>query len=227
MTDQFKAQLKSELRLAGITKYTETTDGDIVPDPRFPGLVMSQQYVQYSEDASQEERDFAHETATDILLRTREACDAWDNSRPFPGICDAPSNFNIVAEFGEVVMAVSNDGDRGLHFVTWEYGHGRTGVVHGHYTTSYAGAKEDFALRAGLVDERLLLRPEDAPLLYRALVALDGEDVTLTRADEEQIDRLLSDLKQLDPEVVQKAYPAGQDQSLGQPGPVEQAMQGM
>lgn len=204
MTRIFKAQLLNELRQAKFTEAAENADGDIIPDPRFPGLVITQQHIRFSEDASQEERDLAHGEATDILLRTRAACHAWDNSDPFLKTCDAPENFNVVSEFGEVVLAVRNDGPRGLHFATWDYNHDRTGLSHGHYTTSYTGAMEDYAVRSGLVRQEQIIDPANAPMLYRALQTV-ANNYCLSNEHADQVNQLCQQLRDLDQYVADKS----------------------
>lgn len=189
------------------------SDAYVIPIPQFPQLIITPKHVQFHENAGQEERDLAHGEITDIFLRAREACQMWEQSVPFPEDCQAGERFQKVAEYGNTVLAVRNDGNAGLHFVTWDYSYGRTGVTHGHYTRCFADAKEDFAVRAGLVDESRIIHMADVPLLYKALRCLDSEDVTLTSAEERRIDALCDTLKQMDPDVITKAYPAEQSQN--------------
>lgn len=205
MTKTFKAQLLQELEQAGYREAVESPGGDaILPAPQYPELQIRQGEVLYSAFASDAEKDFARRMAG-IRARTEEACDALENSRAFPENCTAGEGFNRVSEYGDIVLAVRDDGMHGLHFVTWQYNREHTAVEHGHYTTSFAGAKEDFALRAGLVNDHQVLRPEDAPMVYRALQALEDEGLPLTRDQEDQLDEIRRQLRWLEPDVAQQA----------------------
>ena len=57
----------------------------------------------------------------------------------------------------------------GYQFVTWIWDHDRTGVSHGHYyEEDFQGAKQDFAVRSGLISKAQLFLPEELTQLYRA-----------------------------------------------------------
>ena len=71
------------------------------------------------------------------------------------------NRFKLLAEFGSAVLCGRDDGPgRGFTFVSWQYNFDRTGVDLGHYYEDYTSAKEDFALRAGLVQGNLVFTPE-------------------------------------------------------------------
>ena len=67
------------------------------------------------------------------------------------------NNYRLLSEHGKVLLAAQEDGEQGLHFVTWEYSYNRTGVNHEHYSTDYEGTKRDFAVRSGLFSEKWFL----------------------------------------------------------------------
>jgi hypothetical protein len=81
------------------------------------------------------------------------------------------SRFNILTEFNNIVLAARDDGEyrRGLHFVVWEYDSDRTGFHAGHYTDDYAAAKENFALRAGLIQQEKVVTKEVAADIKAAI----------------------------------------------------------
>ena len=105
----------------------------------------------------------------ETVYRVQEYVGAMSRAPEFapPG----PDNrFKLLAEFGSAVLCGRDDGPgRGFTFVTWQYNYDRTGVDLGHYYENYASAKEDFALRAGLVQGNLVFTPERYALLRDAV----------------------------------------------------------
>ena len=78
--------------------------------------------------------------------------------------------FHLLADFGGAVLAGRELGyGWGYQFVTWIWDHDRTGVSHGHYyEEDFQGAKQDFAVRSGLISKAQLFLPEELTQLYRA-----------------------------------------------------------
>jgi hypothetical protein len=103
--------------------------------------------------------------------RINEMTAAWDKAPAAP-LKDL-SNFRILSEYNNVVLAARDDSERGygdgLSFVTWRYDYDHAGVENGHYTTDYAAAKEDFALRCGLVDKNKMFDETEMKLIRQGL----------------------------------------------------------
>lgn len=78
--------------------------------------------------------------------------------------------FHLLADFGGAVLAGRELGNGwGYQFVTWIWDHDRTGVSHGHYyEEDFQGAKQDFAVRSGLISKAQLFLPEELTQFYRA-----------------------------------------------------------
>ena len=78
--------------------------------------------------------------------------------------------FHLLADFGGAVLAGRELGNGwGYQFVTWIWDHDRTGVSHGHYyEEDFQGAKQDFAVRSGLISKAQLFLPEELTQLYWA-----------------------------------------------------------
>lgn len=78
--------------------------------------------------------------------------------------------FHLLADFGGAVLAGRElENGWGYQFVTWIWNHDRTGVSHGHYyEEDFQGAKQDFAVRSGLISKAQLFSPEELTQLYRA-----------------------------------------------------------
>lgn len=78
--------------------------------------------------------------------------------------------FHLLADFGGAVLAGRElENGWGYQFVTWIWDHDRTGASHGHYyEEDFQGAKQDFAVRSGLISKAQLFSPEELTQLYRA-----------------------------------------------------------
>lgn len=78
--------------------------------------------------------------------------------------------FHLLADFGGAVLAGRElENGWGYQFVTWIWDYGRGSVSHGnYYQGDYQGAKQDFAVRSGLISKAQLFSPEQLTELYRA-----------------------------------------------------------
>lgn len=78
--------------------------------------------------------------------------------------------FHLLADFGGAVLAGrERENSRGYQFVTWIWDYNRQGISHGHYYEgNYQAAKQDFAVRSGLISRAQLFSPEQLAELYRA-----------------------------------------------------------
>ena len=83
---------------------------------------------------------------------------------------DLHEEFRLLADFGGAVLAGRERGPgQGYQFVTWVWDFDRLGVSHGHYYEGdFQCAKQDFAVRAGLISQTQLFTPEQLTELYRA-----------------------------------------------------------
>ena len=92
-------------------------------------------------------------------------------------------------------------GQSGVEFVTWDWDFNREGVSHGHYFGGdYKGAKQDFAIRSGLIPERIFI-DEQLIEIYRSCAdTLDaGLDLTYDqekciRSVQDQIESAMPDI---------------------------------
>ncbi|MFR7743295.1 MAG: hypothetical protein ACLU3I_08420 [Acutalibacteraceae bacterium] len=111
---------------------------------------------------------------------------------------DLDENYKILAEFDDTVLA-GRMSKNGARFVTWEYDFDRRGVHAGHYFMQlYESAKQDFAVRAGLVNRQRLFSDEQLAVIRNACALSLEDNATLSYAEEkllrsvqEQIERLL------------------------------------
>lgn len=96
------------------------------------------------------------------------------------------SKFHLLADFGGAVLAGrERENGQGYQFVTWIWDYGRRGVSHGHYYEGdFQSAKQDFAVRSGLISRAQLFSAEQLTELYRATDLLLEEG---PEPDEEQL----------------------------------------
>ena len=83
----------------------------------------------------------------------------------------------------------------------WAYGH--TGVCHGHYfMENYAGAKQDFAIRSGLIQKERLFTPEQMTEIYRCCAdSVDGDFFELTGEQEKMIRSVQQQIEECVPDL--------------------------
>ena len=76
-------------------------------------------------------------------------------------------SYKVLADFGDAVLA-GRSCKSGAKFVTWEWDFDRQGVHAGHYfMENYEAAKQDFAVRSGLISKAQLFSPEELTERYR------------------------------------------------------------
>jgi hypothetical protein len=140
-----------------------------------------------------------------IANKVNEIVAAWEKAPAVP--FDDISHFRVLSEYNNVVLAARDDSTqgfgRGLYFVTWRYNHDRTGLEHGNYTESYDAAKEDFAVRCGLVDKNKLFDETEMKLIRQGLVYLGADFPDLTAEQMTLLGRVVERIEMLVPEIVE------------------------
>ena len=112
--------------------------------------------------------------------------------------------FKVLADFGDAVLA-GQLGKKGARFVTWEWDFDRQGVHAGHYfMENYEAAKQDFAVRAGLVNEQRLFSDEQLAVIRNACEFALEDDATLSYAEEKQLQSVQEQIEMLLPQQEQR-----------------------
>ena len=95
--------------------------------------------------------------------------EAMENAPPLRA-AGLREDFRLLADFGGAVLAgQERENGLGYQFVTWVWAYERQGVCHGHYYEGdFQSAKQDFAVRSGLISKAQLFSPEQLTELYRA-----------------------------------------------------------
>ena len=150
--------------------------------------------------------------ATEAAGTVMEYMTLLENAPPLKadGLADG---YRVLAEFNGTVLA-GTETLLGAQFVTWARDYDRSGVNNGHYyMEDYQGAREDFALRSGLVARERVFDREQLEGLRQAVQGFlqlrksrpgdggNGEDgLPLQKGAQHQVRRLGAD--QLQPAVI-------------------------
>ena len=115
--------------------------------------------------------------------------------------------YKVLADFSDAVLA-GRCCETGAKFVTWEWDFDRRGVHAGHYfMENYEAAKQDFAIRAGLINEQRLFSDEQLAVIKNACEFALEDDATLSYAEEKQLRSVQEQIELLLPQQEQEQRP--------------------
>lgn len=171
LENKYFTELARRLRADGITTAT--------PDEKRLPVLLNDQAVLYVSAGSDvfllpagsnnlEASELYHQVAM-VADEVLSYVDAVHNA-PLLHASGLEEKFHLLADFGGAVLAGRElEQDWGYQFVTWIWDYGRRGVSHGnYYEGDFQGAKQDFAVRSGLISKAQLFTPEQLTELYRA-----------------------------------------------------------
>ena len=116
-------------------------------------------------------------------------------------------SYKVLVDFGDAVLA-GRSCKTGAKFVTWEWDFDRQGVHAGHYfMENYEAAKQDFAVRAGLVESQRLFSDEQLAVIKNACEFALEDDATLSYAEEKQLQSVQEQIELLLPQQTQEQRP--------------------
>ena len=154
-----------------------------------------------NEDINEPERINAKDKVYEIAKTIAEYMRQMETA-PFLKADGLEDGYKVLADFNGTVLA-GVQSKYGVHFVTWDWVYGHTGVCHGHYfMENYAGVKRDFAIRSGLIQKGQLFSPEQLIEIYRCCAdsvdgdffELTGEQEKMIRSVQQQIEECVLDL---------------------------------
>ncbi len=157
--------------------------------------------LQYRKD--QVDRDGGPETLEQVIRITGETAEYMRLLEEAPALKaqGLEGDYRLLADFNGTVLAAHPTG-QGTEFVTWEWDYPHTGMWQGHYYgTNYPGAKQDFALRSGLIPQTLLFEPEQLQDLYRCCEKTLELDESLTYLDAERLTSLEEKIEAISPGI--------------------------
>ena len=159
--------------------------------------------------------------ATDIAHTTAEYMRLMEYSPPLRAK-GLDGDYRLLADFNGAVLA-GHPTTQGVQFVTWEWDYEHTGMWQGHYYgNNYPGAKQDFAIRAGLIPKELILEQSELDELYRCCQRTRELDGTLSYFAEQKLIHLQEHLEVLSPGIGERY--AVLESPVGQQTQFEQTM---
>ena len=173
------------------------------------------------EDVNTSQAENAFLCVEDIAARTLEYMTIMETA-PSLKADGLEGGYKVLADFNGTVLA-GVQSKHGVHFVTWDWDYGHTGVCQGHYfMEDYAGAKQDFAVRSGLIQKAQLFNPEQLTEIYRCCAdSVDGDFFELTeeqekviRSAQQQIEECVPDLDERIRQQEDMAEQAAQEQTM-------------
>ena len=166
--EQFFQELRTALHREGFTPQPE--QDELLP-VEWDGLplcrITADGGVRYwQEDVATPERERACERATDLACTVREYMTLLEQAPPLQAQ-SLTGDYRLLADFNGAVLA-AHPTRLGVQFVTWGWSFDRTGLNQGNYfQENYVGAKQDFAIRAGLISKQLIFNQEQLVEIYR------------------------------------------------------------
>ena len=154
-----------------------------------------------NEDIDEPERIAAKDKAYEIVKTTAEYMRQMETA-PSLKADGLEGGYKVLADFNGTVLA-GVQSKHGVHFVTWDWDYGHTGVCQGHYfMEDYAGAKQDFAVRSGLIQKAQLFNPEQLTEIYRCCAdSVDGDFFELTGTQEKMIRSVQQKIEECVPDL--------------------------
>ncbi len=120
------------------------------------------------------------------------------------------NQFKLIAQFNNTVLAARTMQDENVEFVTWE--RDSSGVSAGHYYgNNFIGAKEDFASRANLVNPDKIFSTDELVEIYRCVEDTLAGEYELTNGQEEMLAEIKGKIKEVVPDVIERAIEAGEE----------------
>ena len=129
--------------------------------------------------------DRLHEIIQPIVCEVDEYLRAMENGTELKAR-DFDMPYIKIAEYNEVVLAGREHSNGSFEFATWNYKN--NSLYHGHYTTDYKGAREDFATRSGLVNKNLLFNKNELVEIYRCIEDTLGNEYEVTDKQREMLE---------------------------------------
>ncbi len=187
-------------------------------------LILDSGTVRYWEkDIGNDSRREALERVTDIARVTDEYMSQMDEA-PKLKVGSLDGDYRLLAEFNGTVLA-GHMTKYGVQFVTWYRSPDGASLNQGNYyapdyaAESYIAAKQNFAVRSGLVDKNQLFTPEQLTEVYRSIQEtldsdhLSNEQESLLEEVRDKIQRSVLDPKEWFAQITSHIHEHGLEQS--------------
>ena len=132
-------------------------------------------------------------------------------------------NYRLLAEFGNVVLAGHEyEGSNNVEFITWERIQNGTGLWQGHYyDNDYAAAKQDFAVRSGLIPSGLLFTQDQLAVIFDAAQHMTALGLVSNPEQEKLLEQIMEQVEEVVPQVIDLANELTQSPKQQEPGEMQ------
>ena len=217
-TEKFLQQVQRKLNERGITNSKlRDTCIDIYEGETEIFKIDGKGSMFYSSDKQfRNVVDELHEIIQPIVCEVDEYLRAMENGTELKAK-DFDMPYIKIAEYNEVVLAGTEHSNGSFEFATWNYKN--NSLYHGHYTTDYKGAREDFAIRSGLVNKNLLFNKNELVEIYRCIEDTLSNEYEMTDKQREILEdvqiRISNSVENFD-ELLKEAIEQGEDETFEQ-----------
>lgn len=112
--------------------------------------------------------------------------------------------YRKLADFNGCVLG-GMESQYGVQFTTWQWTYERTGLTLGHYYgNDYVAAKQDFAIRSGLVNKQRIFSKEQLTEMYRCIADMLEAGLDLSYEREKAIEGINKQIRELVPDVTEQ-----------------------
>lgn len=139
---------------------------------------------------------------TRILNNVKEYITAFENADDLKaeGLRDG---YKKLIDYNGYVLAMCEiKSTKEYEFVSWQYSYDGKAVNLGHYFTDYQRAKEDMAIRCGLIDRSKMFTETEMKLIYANLISYVGLDPNIDYKNEKAIGSVLDKIENIVPGIV-------------------------
>ena len=141
-----------------------------------------------------------------IVRGIYEYCSSYEKAAPLSA--DSLSKkYRSLAEFNDTVLAAKYNEEYGFEFVTWFRSSDGKSVCNGNYFSDYSSAKENFAIRSGLISKDKLFCEEELERLGKCVEFTLENDGNLHFDEYENFKRLTNKISGSLAEQRQSAAP--------------------
>ena len=141
-----------------------------------------------------------------IVRGIYEYCSSYEKAPPLKA-ADLSGNYRCLSEFNGTVLAAKYNADFGFEFVTWDRTYDGKAVRHGNYYGDYAAAKENFAIRSGLVDSDKLFDNSELERIQKCVKFAMENDGNLHFDEYDNLQKLCEKISESVPEQQQDEAP--------------------
>jgi hypothetical protein len=192
--EKFIKLLQADLKRQGFDCALE--DGEIkVSKNGFPitDILHSDEYRVYRNAID----DYDLGQVRSIFESISEAYHLYEKGEPVT----AQPLYHKLCEFANYILAAKAMDSGYMEYVTWQQDAEKTRVDVGHYFTDYEAAKEDLAIRCGLVNRYKMFNETEMKLIRQGLVHLGADYPHLTAEQMTNVGKLIEKVEIIVPEL--------------------------